>query len=50
MILNILKPDKRLRTISKPVVSVDETIKQHVKDMFETMYEAPGDRTCCYSG
>ena len=43
MILNILKyPDKRLRTIAKPVVSVDETIKQEVKDMFETMYEAPG--------
>jgi len=43
MILNILKyPDKRLRTIAKPVVSVDETIKQQVKDMLETMYEAPG--------
>ena len=43
MILNILKyPDQRLRTIAKPVVSVDETIKQQVKDMFETMYEAPG--------
>ena len=43
MILNILKyPDKRLRTIAKPVVIVDETIKQQVKDMFETMYEAPG--------
>jgi len=43
MILNILKyPDKRLRTIAKPVVSVDETIKQQVKDMFETMYEASG--------
>ena len=43
MILNILKyPNKRLRTIAKPVVSVDETIKQQVKDMFETMYEAPG--------
>jgi len=43
MILNILKyPDKRLRTIAKPVVSVDETIKQQVEDMFETMYEAPG--------
>jgi len=43
MILNILKyPDKRLRTIAKPVVSVDETIKQPVKDMFETMYEATG--------
>ena len=43
MILDILKyPDKRLRTIAKPVFSVDETIKQQVKDMFETMYEAPG--------
>jgi len=43
MILNILKyPDKKLRTIAKPVLSVDETIKQQVKDMFETMYEAPG--------
>jgi len=31
-----------LRTIAKPVVSVDETIRQQVKDMFETMYEAPG--------
>ena len=43
MILDILKyPDKRLRTIAKPVISVDETIKQQVKDMFKTMYEASG--------
>ena len=43
MILDILKyPDKRLRTIAKPVISVNETIKQQVKDMFETMYDAPG--------
>ena len=43
MILNILKyPDKRLRTIAKRVVSVDETIKQQVKDMFDTMYGATG--------
>ena len=43
MILDILKyPDKRLRTIAKPVVSVNETIKQQVKNMFDTMYEAPG--------
>jgi len=43
MILNILKyPDKRLRTIAKPVISVNETIKQQVKNMFETMYDAPG--------
>ena len=43
MILNILKyPDKRLRTIAKPVVRVDKTIKQQIKDMFETMFEATG--------
>ena len=43
MILNILKyPDKRLRTVAKPVISVDETIQQQVKNMFETMYDAPG--------
>jgi len=43
MILDILKyPDKRLRIIAKPVVSVDEPIKKQVKDMFETMYEAEG--------
>ena len=43
MIIDILKyPDKRLRTIAKPVVRVDKTIKRQVKDMFETMYEAPG--------
>ena len=43
MILDILKyPDKRLRTVAKSVVSVDETIRQQVKDMFETMYEAHG--------
>jgi len=39
---HIKYPDERLRTIAKPVVSVDETIRQQVKDMFETMYEAPG--------
>ena len=43
MILDILKyPDKRLRTIAKPVLNVDETIQQQVKNMFETMYDAPG--------
>jgi len=43
MILDILKyPDKRLRTIAKPVISVDKAIKKQVKDMFETMYAAPG--------
>lgn len=42
-ILNILEfPDPRLRTIAKPVVTVDARIQQLVDDMFETMYDAPG--------
>lgn len=35
-------PDPRLRTKAKPVSVVDDNIRQLVKDMFETMYEAPG--------
>ncbi|MDC0553445.1 peptide deformylase [Candidatus Pseudothioglobus singularis] len=43
MILEILKyPDKRLRTVAKPVEKVNSEIKKQVKDMFETMYDAPG--------
>ncbi|MCS5586167.1 MAG: peptide deformylase [Gammaproteobacteria bacterium] len=43
MILPILHyPDSRLRTVAKPVEAVDDTIKTLVKDMFETMYDAPG--------
>ena len=42
-ILDILHyPDKRLRTVAKPVEKVDDAIKQLVEDMFETMYLAPG--------
>ena len=42
-ILDILHyPDKRLRTVAKPVGKVDESIKKLVDDMFETMYIAPG--------
>ncbi|NBA97002.1 peptide deformylase [Pseudomonas sp. R5(2019)] len=42
-ILNILEfPDSRLRTIAKPVAQVDDSIRQLIDDMFETMYEAPG--------
>ncbi len=35
-------PDARLRTVAKPVETVDETIRALVDDMFETMYDAPG--------
>ena len=42
-ILNILEfPDSRLRTIAKPVTVVDDSVRQLIDDMFETMYEAPG--------
>ncbi|WP_416652445.1 peptide deformylase [Candidatus Pseudothioglobus sp. Uisw_086] len=43
MILDILKyPDKRLRTVAKEVDAVNTDVKKQVKDMFETMYDAPG--------
>ena len=43
MILEILKyPDKRLRTVAKAVENVNSEIKKQVKDMLETMYDAPG--------
>jgi len=43
MLLPILcYPDSKLRTIAKPVVVVDDVIKTQVKNMFETMYDAPG--------
>ena len=42
-ILDILNyPDKRLRTVAKPVIKVDDVIKKLVDDLFETMYLAPG--------
>src|SRR5210317_1285203 len=42
-LLNILHfPDPRLRTVAKPVENFDDTLRQLVSDMFETMYEAPG--------
>ena len=42
-LLDILHyPDKRLRTVAKPVVEVDDSIRRLVDDMFETMYAAPG--------
>jgi peptide deformylase len=38
----IIIPDKRLRTVSKPVPSIDDEIRTLVADMFDTMYKAPG--------
>lgn len=35
-------PDPRLRTVATPVETVDDSIRQLVDDMFETMYDAPG--------
>lgn len=42
-LLNILEfPDERLRTKAVAVDKVDDSIRQIVDDMFETMYEASG--------
>jgi peptide deformylase len=42
-ILKILEfPDPRLRTVAKPVTTVDETIKRLIADMFDTMKDAQG--------
>jgi peptide deformylase len=38
----LILPDKRLRSVSKPVVEISDEIRTLVADMFETMYEAPG--------
>jgi len=35
-------PDPKLRTVAKPVTEFDDTLRQLIDDMFETMYEAPG--------
>jgi peptide deformylase len=35
-------PDPILRQISAPVETVDDDLRVLIKDMFETMYEAPG--------
>ena len=42
-LLNILTlPDKRLKTVAKPVEKFDAELKKFIKDMFATMYDAPG--------
>lgn len=42
-LLPILRfPDPRLHTRAQPVKAVDDSVRQLVRDMAETMYEAPG--------
>ena len=42
-VLDILRyPDSRLHTVAKPVSEVDDSIRNLVRDMAETMYAAPG--------
>ncbi len=38
----IVLPDPLLRTVSKPVKTVDATARKLMDDMLETMYDAPG--------
>lgn len=42
-ILEVLSfPDERLRTVAKPVEKVDDSVRELVSDMFETMKEENG--------
>lgn len=42
-VLKVLSfPDKRLRTKARAVATVDDSVRQVMDDMLETMYEAPG--------
>jgi len=42
-VLKVLSfPDKRLRTKAQAVATVDDSVREVMDDMLETMYEAPG--------
>jgi peptide deformylase len=42
-LLSILRyPDPRLHKVAQPVTEFDQTLKDFVRDMAETMYDAPG--------
>ncbi len=42
-ILDVLRfPDERLRTVAKPVATVNDEIKELISDMFETMRDEKG--------
>ena len=38
----LIYPDSRLRRVATPVVDFNEDIRRNVRDMAQTMYEAPG--------
>ncbi|MBX3597655.1 MAG: peptide deformylase [Rhizobiaceae bacterium] len=38
----VILPDPLLRQVSEPVANIDSRIKDLARDMFETMYDAPG--------
>ena len=38
----VLAPDRRLKTVCKPVEQVDEEVRTLMNNMLETMYDAPG--------
>ena len=38
----LIIPDKRLKIVSEPVAGIDDGVRALVKEMFETMYDAPG--------
>lgn len=41
--LTILKyPDERLRTVAEPITSVDDSLRDTIDAMFETMYDSNG--------
>ncbi|HEY8596277.1 MAG TPA: peptide deformylase [Devosiaceae bacterium] len=35
-------PDPRLRAVAEPVAHVDDDLRATIRDMFDTMYDAPG--------
>jgi len=42
-LLDILHyPDKRLRTKASDVTNINDALREHIENMFETMYDAPG--------
>ena len=43
-------PDPRLRIKAVPVENVDDELRTLIDDMFETMYAAPGYRSCGNAG